>query len=531
MQRNASGSVLILIVLMLFLVVPLLVVPSRVVLFMMERERAQSVVEAAALVAANDLSKIIINDPTFGYVSLSNYAAIGKATKAADGEPLPVLGINTLVGTLRQNTLLARLLGNQTIGQLAETDRGALQATVKSLNNALSDSLCSAGNATDIHGQIVDPVADVTEYLRANLPADMKLESVQLSSGWLAEGSTSTIPIPQPERLSSVESEDCVGETYKAFTDIPVGRCSFTFAGLDSHSSIVSPGSFQDADDDHICSIIRVDAVISLKEPPLKPFGVRSSSQIKFVACSQPYSQPDVASNGVMTLRFSGGPIDGMQSWRDCLKSGNFRDNQVTVYNVSGGDYPVEPDARMDKIEPDSAPSAAQPTTSQQFAEHLYYWLRNGHLRAQLGDILAMLSAPFPGGFDQVYAYEFTNNGAINRKVLTGVAVPKPVTADAQFSTVADTCTPGGASPVIIFRNNVKYLGTKYGGKHAGQPLAGYPMLSAQNPTDQELATQFGRRSFYRQGLALDIEVGGTKESTAQRDVQSMRSRLFSRKI
>jgi hypothetical protein len=383
----------------------------------------------------------------------------------------------------------------------------------------------------DIHGEQIDPVSDVITYIKDNLPPNMQLESVQLSNGWLGDGGTTSIALPQPQRLAMVESEDCVGETYKAFTDIPVGRCSFTFAGLDTHSSIVHPDSFQDADDQHICSIVKVDAVISIKDPPLKPFGIKSASSINLVACTQPYSQPDVAANGVMTLRFSGGPVAGLQSWRDFLKSGNFRDNQVTMYGVTGGDYPVEPDARMDKINPESDLASAQPSTSQQFAEHLYYWLRNGHLRPQLSNVLTMLSAPFPNGTDQVYAYEFNDNGTIARKTISGDPVPIPVTADAQGSVVADTCTSGGSQPVIIFRNNVKYLGTKYGGKHGGQPLAGYPLTTAQTTNDQQLAMQFGRRSFYRKGLALDIEIGGTKKSTAENDVQSMRTRLSSRRI
>jgi hypothetical protein len=530
-RRTKSGGVLILIILLAVIVIPMLVMPTRFSIFMMDRDRAQNVIEGASLVAANDLSKIIINDPNFGFVSLSNYAPIGSATRAADGEPLPVVGINTLVGTLRQNTILARALGNATMGMLADSDRGKLQLTMRDLNMALSDSLCGAGNFTDIQGEQIDPYEDVANYLQANLPPNMQVESMELSNGWLSTGSTTAIPLPQPERLAAVEDEDRVGETYKAFTDIPVGRASFTFAGLDTKATIVGAGSFQDADNEHICSIVRLKVVISVKDPPFKPFGVKTASKLETVACAQPYSEADVSTNGVMTLRFSGGPIPGLMSWRDLLKTGVFRDNQITTYNVTGGDYPVEPEARVEKVEAESSMGSAQPSTSQQFSEHLYYWLRSGHLRPKLGDVLGMLAATFPSGANQVCAYEFADSGGISTRIISNDSVPTPVVSDQQSSTIADTCTAGGTYPVIVFRDNVKHLGTTLGGKHGGQPLAGYPLLTSLGTNDKELAARFGRRREYRKGLALDIEIGGTRQSTAQADIQSMRTRLSSRKI
>ena len=70
---------------------------AQLALYQVDKTRTESVIDAAGLVAADDLSRLIINDPNFGYVSLSNYPPIGIATCAADGEPLPVVGINTLV--------------------------------------------------------------------------------------------------------------------------------------------------------------------------------------------------------------------------------------------------------------------------------------------------------------------------------------------------------------------------------------------------------------------------------------------------
>ena len=188
------------------------------------------------------------------------------------------------------------------------------------------------------------------------------------------------------------------------------------------------------------------------------------------LACCQPYSMPDIGPTGAMTLRFSGGPVPGLQNWRDFL-AGGFHDNQITTYEAVGGDYPVDDQAHMVV----SAPPV-QPDTSQQFAEHLYYWLRNGHLRPRIDAVLDMTSDSFRSGPAQIYAYEFTRDGSISRRIIARDPFPVGVTSDSQMQTVSDTSIQGGLTPIIIFRDDVKTLGTAHGGRHAGQPLAGYPL-------------------------------------------------------
>jgi hypothetical protein len=123
-MRCRKGNILILIIVAIcFILLPLLIVVSQLGFFQIDRDRTQNIVDAAGLIAANDLSRIILNDENFGYVSLSNYPPVGKETLADDGEPLPVTGINTLIGTIRQNAIIARELGNETMEHLSETDR------------------------------------------------------------------------------------------------------------------------------------------------------------------------------------------------------------------------------------------------------------------------------------------------------------------------------------------------------------------------------------------------------------------------
>jgi hypothetical protein len=502
-------------------VVPLGMMGTKISLFAMHRQQAQTLVDAASLIAANDLSKITINDPHFGYVSLSNYPAIGKATRAPDGEPLPVVGINTLIGTVRQNALIARELDNENMSLLAEQDRLALDDTIKQLNEALSYALGEPSKCKktpkDINGQVVDPVSDVTNFLSANLPANMELESVQLSAGWLTNGGPTTIPCPPPKLSAPVHKNDKTERPmYRAFSDLPVGKLSFCFAGIGPRSSLVNPSEFCNADEEHICSIVRVECTFVLKDSSLP-------GKVTSVACSQPFTLPDATTNGVMTLRFLGGPPAGLQSWRDLLRKNTFQDHQLVSYDAVGGDFPLHASAKLRLSYPQLASS-----TAQQFAEHLYFWLRSGHLRPRADAILAMLNEPFQTGDNQVYVYQFEANGEISRRIVPANIFPAGVVADNQFSSVADTST-SFVNPVIIFRDNVMNLSTTEGGLHCGQPLAGFP-LSQQELLYcrfDELAPRFSQRATYSRGLALDIEVSDTNT----REVTSMRSLPAGRKI
>jgi hypothetical protein len=542
-----------------------------------ERVRIQNAVEAACLLAANDVSRIVINDQTFGYVSLSNYPPVGKATCALDGEPLPVIGINTLVGTIRQNTLVARSLDNGTMLSLADADRISLGSTIKSLNKTLENSL-SEKNKTkyfDIQGNLVDPVKDVKALLKENLPNNVTVESIKLSNGWLTNGGGSTIPIPQPKELAEVKPDQIQLSKYKPFMDIKVDNRSFTFAGLGSTASLVKESKFKAADDKHICSIINIECVVSIENlwDKLLPFANGIHTKLHFTACGEPYSNPDIGPPGVMTLRFSGASVPGMQSWSDLLNANNFHDNQVVTYDVVGGDYPTDPDARMNQYYPD-----VQPSTAQQFSEHLYYWLRNGHLRPRIDAVLAMLDDQFSKNpINGIYIYEFDRGGYISRRILARDPFPIGVTSESQFSATANTNIRNGLTPVVVFRNNVKNIGTTSGGKHAGQPLPGYPLnwcelqdfgcdeQAALNACKGRLGTKLTlvdpegwatptdainnvnynlfktfdgktlfmqpRRSFYSGGLALDIEIGGTTFTDPMNDVLSMQKLRIARKI
>ena len=573
MQRNLrrpTGNTLVIIIITLcFVIIPLLMMLSQSSFKLVDSQRIQNTMDAACLLAANDASRIIINDQNFGYVSLSNYPPIGKATCAQDGEPLPVIGINSLVGTIRQNSIVAQEIGNTKMMSLVATDGDCLDKTISDLNDTLKDSVSSRSKDQyfDIHGLPVEPAKDVTAFLNSALPSNIKLESIQISTGWLSKGGKTNIAIPQPVRFAQTKPNEVQGGNYKAFIDLPVSGRRFTFAGLDSSASIVAPSLFRDADNKHICSIIKVECVFAVKN-----FGGVTTSKFSCRSCGEPFSMPEVGPAGIMTLRFYGAPTAGLRSWSDFLRENNFRDAQVCGFDAIGGDYPLDRNSRLQQYR-----ISAENNTSAVFAEHLYCWLRNGHLRPRVDSIVSMINDPFLSTSNGLYVYEFTRNGAINRRMLCKDPFPVGVISDSQCSVIANTSVQGGATPTIVFRNDVKHLGTRQGGKHGGQPLAGDPIdwceladyggdaiiardmnkgrlgtrltvVDPANPVypidsgrrnnldifrtfDGKSLTMQPRKNFYSGGLAMDIEIGGLRPSTASIDVARMRHLPFARKI
>ncbi|HEY9713964.1 MAG TPA: hypothetical protein V6C72_10870, partial [Chroococcales cyanobacterium] len=131
------------------------------------------------------------------------------------------------------------------------------------------------------------------------------------------------------------------------------------------------------------------------------------------------------------------------------------------------------------------------------------------------------------------------------------------------IASMVDTRVQNGVAPVIIFRDNVQNLSTTEGGKHCGQPLGAEQanwedlaeyggtgskshnlLLAVFNQSESSLVSTppvntstnsfislnpkdlsgQTRKSTYGGGLAVAIDIGGIKPSTASRDVASMRA-------
>ena len=188
----------------------------------------KTAIDAAGLAAATQLSRIVIPDSNFGWISLSDYAPVGEGTIAADGEPLPVMGINTVIGTARLDWIVANELNNPSIKTLADLDVAHSKQAAENLTKVLKAALTPGGHplAIDLDGKAVNPYDSAkstyeTQIVRLSNGGKTVEGTFKLSLGWLEGGSKTNTHIPRPESMAKVAGNQKIGNYYKAFINIP----------------------------------------------------------------------------------------------------------------------------------------------------------------------------------------------------------------------------------------------------------------------------------------------------------------------
>src|SRR5579885_3836375 len=116
-QRNSSGNVLALGAAAIVIIGLLGVFCLNLLQSFTRVGEAKTSIEAAALTASRAMQSLVIVDPNFGLVGLSDSPPPGN-----DPNQRPVLGYNTIVGTIRLDMLIASRLGNKAMIALAKDD-------------------------------------------------------------------------------------------------------------------------------------------------------------------------------------------------------------------------------------------------------------------------------------------------------------------------------------------------------------------------------------------------------------------------
>ena len=87
-------------------------------------QEQKTAIESACLAAARDLGNIVIQDPYFGFIGLSDSAPTGTGayTMAGDKFYMPAQGINTILATVRLDLIIADTLKNNVLSDCAQRD-------------------------------------------------------------------------------------------------------------------------------------------------------------------------------------------------------------------------------------------------------------------------------------------------------------------------------------------------------------------------------------------------------------------------
>lgn len=472
--------------------------------------RNKCALEAAALAASRDLSRIAIDDPNWGFIALSDQPPIGDDTRARDGYPLPVTGANTILATARMELIVAHTIGTNEAIECAQEDLTAARAAVKKLSRVLRYSLREKhlpGEekkedeeliARDIYGARVYPLESAKAIYKRNAEQltsglGWKMSSLQAELGWLdAEGTTNT-PLPGADSCTALDDVLLYGKQYPAFVDVPAFGESFYFAGMGKQAGLVESALFKKFDITRNCSIVKLEARLTKPD---------SNTSIQSIACAQPAYIEDKVPASYMVLRLPDGPPSNIKSIRELLTSECMLKN-IPVYTASGGDYPNEPNAVLKEN-----PGKPVMTVRYALTRAFFDWLRTAHAKPQHDSVISAL--------DYQFNRQHSTNTfllSVDQRGLVTVDSPRsyPFTTqtayERQLYTVAfDAINAGGATWTIRLRDQVHRLGRANGGKHGGQPMPSLVAVDQNQDESQRVLEKAGSR-YDRSRLALEVEI------------------------
>jgi hypothetical protein len=508
-RRQRGAAIFLLFVIIIVAMACCLVSAGEILRYFVCRQKALAAVEGASLAAANDLSTIVIKDPNFGFVALGDYAPEGTALLADDGEPLPVHGINTIVGTARLDMLIAKQLNNQEFLRLAQIDAENAAAASARLTQALKAALTDKSPvAVDRNGDRVNPQERarkmIATYLHdCGLESKLKIASIQLSLGSLASGGGTITPLPVPLALAEMDKLKSAGGYYVAFQNMPVDDQSYYFTAVGKQSSLVPNQDFVPENGKIPASIVRVQVVFKMLEQQSSPLG-----DIKVAACGQPFSLADRANGGTLVFAMPDGAPPTLRSLSDFLSDRQLNRVRTPLYRAVGGDYPIDGMANV-KPATDQNGIALRPTLANIFAQGIYDWLRTADCRPRIDAVASLIGnrlvQPAEGALP-IYFIRVVESGNIETNCSRASQFSNQVVQEGEDYALAAGAIPSEALVwSLAFRDQVRDISLT-SGKHGGQmmPLTLSPNGRSAPDANNDKAV---RKSYVQGGLAVEFVI------------------------
>jgi len=423
----------------------------------------RSATEAAALECAKALSSIVIEDPYFGFVALTDQPP-GKRMETSNGEYLPIRGINSIIANLRQNAILAHELDSPPLANLVERDMTALKETKKVLTDAWKDALLperkSSNLAKDPDGKPVHLLTVATNaYVRCLNQVGITPVIFDIQLGSISGGGRTTIIAPQPLSLSQLKQDDIYDSCYVSDKNLRVRDQDFYFASTDREATSVNQSSFLQPKGDEISSVVRLSATAS-------------TSQYKFqtVACAIPPGYRSSSNRTTLLLSFPCGAFPQTKSISDLLGSKANGCESTTSFSPVGGDYPIDGQVVLRATD-------INENSCFLFDRTIYDFLRSTGFSGTdgLSSTLQAFCQPLakldecPSPYYWVLFY-WNNQGRMEKLVLNKSPIGRPVTSEGQVSGSINMMV--AQTPLQInYWDQTRNIGYESGGKHGGKPL------------------------------------------------------------
>ncbi len=440
-------------------------------------QEQRTAVEAAALAAAKETSRIVINDPNFGFISLSDAAPIGKATIAGDNFFMPVNGINTLMGTIRLDLIIAETLNNPAMKSLAKRDLNNLKLAKENLANEIRQSLTGAGNSKDIDGNQINPyTAAETAYtqnvVRMSGNAQYVVGSMKLTLGSMNAPMQTNVPIPRPSSYANVSDNQSMNNCYMSGMNIPFGGEDFVFAAIGDSLKLVDPRKFTESLASvpyQMPSVIKAEADQKIQDQTDKTYRtVHAQTCASTASVYDPKPAP-----GTLSISFPDTMPPEITNVNSILELPGLNGaTPMDLKKSTSGDYP-EPGT---SLTPTVWTLGGTANGSAVISGSYYDWLRRSGARINADQAVKIMTETLinSGGLPAIHIFTVKPDGAVqyNNDLVLDTS-PYWVASENQLYAVgldALGSTDGNGYDVHV-RDYGYAPGTINGGKHGGEPL------------------------------------------------------------
>ncbi len=468
-------------------------------------QEQKSAIEAAALAAARDLGRIVLEDPNIGFVALSDYAPKGNGTLAKDGYATPVHGINTVLATARLDLILADYMQDPVMQALAQNDYNNALAARQALADHLTQIIQKKETGLDYENNVVDPLKDaITAY--TNNPvrleggkAQLVPGSLQLSLGFVQNSQTSRAPLPQPISAASVPHAQQWNSYYLPNVQIMYkGKNPIVFAALGADADLADFKTFSQAINVSNATPTVIQAVAQEKYNNPEFANTDASHVVTVRAAAEAGAIIDQLPNpGQFTLTFQNGPLTQITTLGDIFNQSQMATDPTDVLqSPSAGDYPETPLSSFSVVTVPGQ-SKTHPQFTYLISVAFYDWLRRAGSNVNVTQLMQTLGKPlnYSGNGGQTIAFQVQPNGSI-KSTVNSFAQTNLCVSQNQWRAISGlglntalTSNPAVRYYDLQLTDFVYQEGRIKGGMHAGEPLP-IPGILKANPNGKTTTIQ-----------------------------------------
>ncbi len=516
----------------------------------------KTAIESAAIAAAKDISRIVVDSPECGLVGLTNQAAIYSDTTAPDEYYQEVHSINELIATARLGFILANEIGDADgfLKALAQQDLDNAKAANAELTAELQAALAGGTTSKDSAGNTVTPYASAqAAYMKNQAKGSSYVaNSLVLTLGGIQGGMPTSTKVPQPMSKGAVAGKEAEG-FYMSDTNIPYNGTDFVFGSVTKRVSLCTVNNFQTNIAGlpyQVPSVVRAQARQQFQDQG-------KTWQVDYAACASAGSvEPQRPAPGALTFSFPDGGLPELSKPGDVIGYNGMAACTMDLYTSVDGDFILEPGSSLE-VYPYTVPFINNPPTAAECAKlALHDWLRCGGSKVNIDEVLNMLNTDWanqgpdilwramdpehppalltigniPRGIMHIYTieqdgsitykhveikpspYTCVGEGQLYAEINEGQSVPSKVALwklnGVKYPDVNGNLQVGNIAGLQAFdvyvRDQARNIGDVRGGQHAGDRMDGNPQISFNSDRRHDfddaspwgVYTDYGRGAF-----------------------------------